>query len=52
MNFCNESLAVQTLDITGLPECLVCKVCIGNKTSYVAGMYRSLSQTYLEFQTF
>ena len=34
----------------GLPACLVCKVCLGNKTGYVAVTYRSPSETYLEFQ--
>ena len=43
---------MQTLGITGLLECLVYKVCIGNKTGYEVVMYRSPSQTYLEFQTF
>ena len=45
-----ESLAVQTLNNIGLPERLVCKVCLGNKTVYVVVTYRSPSQTYLEFQ--
>ena len=47
-----ESLAVQTLNHTGLPECLVCKVCLGSKTGYVVVTCRSASQTYLEFQKF
>ena len=45
-----EFLAVQTLNNIGLPECLVCKVCLGNKTGDVVVTYRSPSQTYLEFQ--
>ena len=36
----------------GLPECLVCKVCLGNKAGYVVVTYRSPSQTYIEFQKF
>ena len=36
----------------GLAECLVCKVCLSNKTGYVVVTYRSPSQTYLEFQKF
>ena len=47
-----ESLAVQTLSNIGLPDCLVCKVCLGNKIGYVVVKYRSPSQTYLEFQKF
>ena len=47
-----EFLAVQTLSNIGLPDCLVCKVCLGNKTGYVAVTYRYPSQTYLEFQKF
>ena len=47
-----ESLAVQALNNIGLPECLVCKVCLGNKTGYIVVTYRSPSQTYLEFQQF
>ena len=47
-----ESLAVQTLNNIGLPVYLVCKVCLSNKTSYVVVIYRSPSQTYLEFQKF
>ena len=45
-----ESLAVQTLNNMGLTECLVCKVCLGNKTGNVVVTYRYPSQTYLEFQ--
>ena len=30
-----ESPVVQTLNNIGLPECLVCKICLGNKTGYV-----------------
>ena len=45
-----ESLAVQTLNNIGLPECLVCKAFLGNKTGYVIATCRSPSQTYLVFQ--
>ena len=34
----------------GLTECLVCKVCLGNKTGYVVVTYRYPSHMYLEFQ--
>ena len=44
-----ESLAAQTLDNIGLPRCLLCKICLGNKTGYLVVTYRSPSQTYLEF---
>ena len=47
-----ESLAVQLLNNIGLPECLVCKVCLGNKAGYVVVTYRSPSQKYLEIKTF
>ena len=47
-----ESISVQTLNNIGLPECLVYKVCLGNKTGYVVVTYKSPSQTYLEFQKF
>ena len=47
-----ESLIVQTLSNIDLPECLVCKLCLGNKTAYIVVTYRSSSQTYLEFQKF
>ena len=47
---CKEFLAVQTLNNIGLPECLICKLCLGNKTGYAVVTYRSPSQTYLEFQ--
>ena len=45
-----ESLAVQTLNNIGLPECLVCKVCLGNKTSYVVVTCRSPRQIYFKVQ--
>ena len=45
---CKESLAIYTLNNICLPDCLVCKVCLGNKTGYVIVTYRSPSQTYIE----
>ena len=48
-----ESLAVHLVDITSLPECLVCEVTIQNKKEgYVAVMYRSPSQNSIEFESF
>ena len=47
-----ESLAERLVDITFLPECLVCKVTIQNKKRYVAVMYRSPSQSSIEFESF
>ena len=47
-----ESLAVCLVDITSLPECLVCEVTIQNKKGYVAVMYRSPSQSSIEFESF
>ena len=47
-----ESLAVHLVDITSLPECLVCEVTIQNKKAYVAVMYRSPSQSSIEFESF
>ena len=47
-----ESLAVGLVDITSLPECLVCEVTIQNKKGYVAVMYRSPSQSSIEFESF
>ena len=47
-----ESLAVRLVDITCLPECLVCEVIIQNKKGYVAVMYRSPSQSSIEFESF
>ena len=44
-----ELLAVCLVDITSLPECLVCEVAIQNKL-YV--MYRSCSQSSIEFESF
>ena len=40
-----DSLAVQTLNNIGVPECLVCKVSLGNKTGYLVVTYRSPGQT-------
>ena len=47
-----ESLAVRLVDITSLPECLVCELTIQNKKGYVAVMYRSPSQSSIEFESF
>ena len=47
-----ESLVVCLVDITSLPECLVCEVTIQNKKGYVAVMYRSPSQSSIEFESF
>ena len=47
-----ESLAVCLVDITFLPECLVCEVTIQNKNGYVAVMYRSPNQSSMEFGSF
>ena len=46
-----ESLAVHLVDITSFPECLVCEVTIQNKKGYVAVMYRSPSQSSIEFES-
>ena len=47
-----ESLVVRLVDITSLPECLLCEVTIQNKKGFVAVMYRSLSQSSIEFESF
>ena len=47
-----ESLAVRLVDITSLPECLVCELTIQNKKGYVAVMYKSPSQSSIEFESF
>ena len=47
-----ESLAVCLVDITSLPECLVSEVTIQNKKGYVSVMYRSPSQSSIEFESF
>ena len=47
-----ESLAVHLVGITSLPECLVCEVTIQNEKGYVAVMYRSPSQSSIEFESF
>ena len=47
-----ESLAVHLVDITSLPECLVCEVTIQNKKGYVDVMYWSPSQSSIEFESF
>ena len=47
-----ESLAVRLVDITSLPEYLVCELTIQNKKGYVAVMCRSPSQSSIEFESF
>ena len=47
-----ESLAVCLVDITSLPECLVCEVTIQNKKGCVTVMYRSPRQSSIEFESF
>ena len=47
-----ESLAVRLVDITSLPGCLVCEVIIENKNWYFPVMYRSPSQSSIEFESF
>ena len=47
-----RSLAVRLVDITSLPECLVCEVTIKKKKGYVAVMYMSPSQNSIEFESF
>ena len=47
-----KSLAVRTINITSLTECLVCEVTIQNKKGYVAVVYRSPSQSTSEFESF
>ena len=47
-----ESLAVRLVDITSLPECLVCEITIQNKKEHVAVMYRSPSQSSIDFESF
>ena len=47
-----EPLAVRLVNITSLPECLVCELTIKNKKWYVAVMYRSRSQSSIEFEPF
>ena len=34
-----ESLAAQTLNNIGLPRCLLCKICLSNKTGYLVVSY-------------
>ena len=50
--FYRESLAVQSIKINYLNECLLCEVSINNKKSYIAVLYRSPSQNSLEFDNF
>ena len=50
--FYRESLAVQSIKINYLNECLLCEVSLNNKKSYIAVLYRSPSQNSLEFDNF
>ena len=50
--FYRESLAVQSIKINYLTECLLCKFSFNNKKSYIAVLYRSPSQNSLEFDNF
>ena len=45
-------MAVHLVDITSLPECLVCEATIQNKNGYVAAMYQSSSESSIEFESF
>ena len=47
-----ESLAVKLVETNYRSECLLCEVSINNKKGYVAVLYRSASQTSLEFYNF
>ena len=47
-----ESLEVRLVGITSLPEWLVCEVTMQNRKGYVAVMYRSPSQSSIEFESF
>ena len=50
--FTQESLAVCLVDITSLPECLVCEVTIRNKKGYIAVIYRSPNKSSMGFESF
>ena len=45
-------MTVRLVDITSLPECIVCEVTIQNKKGYVAVKYRSPMQSSTEFESF
>ena len=47
-----ESLTVRIVNIPSLTAYLVCEVTIQNKKGYVAVVYRSLSQSTTEFESF
>ena len=47
-----ESLALRLVSITSLPEYLVCEVTIESKKEYFPVMYRSPSQSSIEFEPF
>ena len=46
-----ESLVIRLVDITSLPEYLVCEVTLQNKKGCVTVMYRSCSQSSIEFES-
>ena len=50
--FIIRSLAVCLKDITSSPEYLVCVVTTQNKKGYAAVIYRSPSQSSIEFESF
>ena len=47
-----ESMSVKVLNLSQLPECLVCVVSIHNKKGYFVTLYRSPSQSHDCFQNF
>ena len=47
-----ESLAICVVNITSLTECLVCEVTIQNRKRHVAVLYRSLSQSTYQGESF
>ena len=47
-----ESLTVRLVDVTSLPEWLVCELTRQNKKGHVAVMYSSPSQSSIEFKSF
>ena len=47
-----ETMSVKVLNLSLLPECLVCEVSIQNKRGFLVTMYRSPSQSHDCFQNF
>ena len=45
-------MSVKVLNLSQLPECLVCEVSIHNKKGYLVTLYRSPSQSHDCFQNF